>query len=81
MADIPIVEGGFAQVSDKQAAYFRQFKWHQCGFCKHIFRTVKEKKAYWIVYMAQEVMGAAVPIGGACNPCPAVPDIQKKVGR
>lgn len=77
-AQIPIVEGGFAQVSDNVGAYFLQFKWHKCGFCAHIFRTVKEKKGYSIIYMAQEVMGARIPVGGACNPCPAVPDIQKK---
>lgn len=79
MAKIPLVEGGFATVSDGSAAYFKKFKWHQCGFCRHIFRTVKAKGAYSIVYMAAEVIGnPGMRVGGACNPCPAVPDIKEK---
>jgi hypothetical protein len=79
MAKIPLVEGGFATVGDAGAKYFRQFKWHQCGFCKHIFRTVKTKNGYSTVYMASEVVGnPRMQVSGACNPCPAVPDIDAK---
>jgi hypothetical protein len=79
MAKIPLVEGGFATVSDAGAKYFQQFKWHQCGFCTHIFRTVKTKKGYATIYMASEVMGnPGLRVAGACNPCPAVPDIEEK---
>lgn len=75
MAKIPLVEGGHATVDDRQETYFRKFKWHQCGFCKHIFRTVKSKGGYSTVYMAAEVVGKPKTcVHGACNPCPAVPD-------
>lgn len=71
MAKIALVEGGFASVSDAHKEYFSQFKWHQCGFCKHIFRVDGDQT----IYMAAEVMGnTSIRVGGACNPCPAVPE-------
>ena len=74
MAQIPLVEGGFATVSDGQEEYFLQFDWHRCGFCRHIFR-VEENRT---IYMAAEVMGdISIRVCGACNPCPVVPEHTK----
>lgn len=73
---IPLVEGGFTTVDADQYDLLRHFKWHQCGFCGHVFRSVRRsKEGDFTIYMAAEVMGdETLSVNGACNPCPAIRD-------
>ena len=77
---IPIAEGGFATVDEKNYDLLRNFVWHQCGFCKHVYRTVPRRKdGSFTIYLAAEVLGnEKAPVLGACNPCPAVPDLKQQ---
>lgn len=77
---IPLVEGGHATVDNNNYDRLRHFTWHQCGFCGHIYRTVPRRKGgAYIIYMAAEVLGnEKAGVRGACNPCPAVPDLKEK---
>lgn len=79
-AKIPLVEGGFAMVDEASYDALRHFIWHRCGFCQHVYRTVpRHKDGSYIIYMAAEVAGdGKLPVSGACNDCPAVPDLKKK---
>jgi len=79
MARLPLESGGFAEVDDKNFDLLRHFTWKKCGFCGHVFRTVRMKltegEGDFTIYMASEVIGdETLPVEGACNPCPAVRD-------
>lgn len=75
MAKIKLIEGGHTTVSDRDFKRINRYKWHRCGFCGHVFRTVKTGGIYSIIYMGAEVMGNKfLYVNGGCNPCPAVPD-------
>lgn len=75
MARIKLVEGGYASVSPQDVRRIRRWRWHACGFCRHIFRTVKVEGVHEIIYLDAEVVGErSARVYGACNPCPAVPD-------
>jgi hypothetical protein len=74
--NLPLVEGGFATVDDANYDLLKHFRWHKCGFCQHIFRTVKRyREGDYTIYLAAEVMGSPLmEVRGACNPCPAIRD-------
>jgi len=73
---IPLVEGGHALVDEASFNLVSAHRWHKCGFCNHVFRTVKVRPGEWsIVYLACEVSGSPhMWIRGSCAPCPALPD-------
>lgn len=74
---IPVVEGGYATVGTAHYDLLRHFRWHRCGFCGHIYRTVPRRRdGAYTIYMAAEVLGdPSLPVAGACNPCPPMPDL------
>ena len=74
MAKIALVNGGHAKVSDHQFDRMNKYHWWKCDKCGHIIRVVKNGAIQRTVYMACEVMGLELRVGGACNPCPIPAD-------
>lgn len=73
---IALVTGGYALVDEYNFDRLNQYKWRRCGFCGHVFRTVKIGSWNWsIVYLASDVVGKPeMWHRGSCSPCPAFPD-------
>lgn len=77
MVQLPLVDGGFVMVDDKSFDLLRHFKWRKCGFCGHIFRTVRRnlKEGDFTIYLTSEVLGdETLGVSSGCNPCPAMRD-------
>lgn len=74
--EIQLVDGSVEQVSAEIYDLVRHFRWHRCGFCGHIYRTVRRsREGDYTIYLAAEVLGdEKLPVAGACNPCPAIRD-------
>lgn len=77
MAQLPLITGGSVTVDEKNLDLLRHFKWRRCGFCGHVFRTVRRnlRDGDYTIYLAAEIMGDELAsVLGGCNPCPALRD-------